>query len=251
VIGTAVLAVVILAGSWFLLISPVLAEASDTDQQAEQVEVANTQHEARIAVLAEQHADIETYRAELATLRSSIPADESLAPYLRELQALGEAHGVTLSTMAPTTAQAFTPVPVMTDVPVVETATEPADAAPADAAADPVDAVATVPVVPEGMAYVAVSLTAVGGYDAVRSYVDALQRGTQRLMLVQSVSGSSQEDAEAAGGRPATAVGDLEVTISGYLFVVPDAVTPAPAVEETPTPLQGAVPGKNPLVPLG
>ena len=95
-------------------------------------------------------------------------------------------------------------------------------------------------------------MTAVGTYDATSAFLSDLQNGTQRLFLVSSLQGTSQDDAEASGGKPATGVGDLEVIVTGYLYVLPDSLGTAAVTDPgAPAPtLPGAVPGKNPLVPI-
>jgi len=95
------------------------------------------------------------------------------------------------------------------------------------------------------------SLNVVGTYDAVLAFVQALQTGTTRLLLLTDLQATSTPDADAGGGRPATKVGDLEVTIAGQLYVLPDLAAAAPVDPQAPVPtLPGAVPGKNPLVPI-
>ncbi len=249
VIGTAVLVAALLAASWFLLVSPAFAQAAETNTTAEQVEADNALREQRISILAEQFANIETYRSELATLRASVPTDDDLAAYLRELTAAAEAHAVTLLSVTPSTPAAFVvaaPEPAAT--PAAEGATGAAD----DAAAT--QPAATAPsAVADGTVSIPLTLSVVGTFDNVRAFLATLQTGTQRLLVVESVSGASQPDAAAGGGRPATTLGDLEIMVSGALFVLPDDATtvPAPTEEAPEVPLPAAPEGKNPLVPLG
>lgn len=257
VIGTALLVVVLLAASWFVLISPTLASAAETNSTAEQVEADNALREQKIAALAEQFANIETYRSELAQLRASVPTDDGLASYLRELQTAAEAHSVTVLSVTPSTPVLFTPeAPVPAAAPAAD-GSDPAAATTDAATTDVAPTAATpaaAPAVPEGVVSIPLTLSVVGTYDNVRAFLDAVQTGTQRLLVVSSIAGSSQDDAAAGGGRPATTLGDLEVNITGELFVLPEPapVAPTAPAEETPEqPLPVPPAGKNPLVPLG
>ncbi len=250
--GTAALVVLLLAAAWFLLVSPVLTTASETSATAEQVEGDNAVLRDRIVVLQEQFANIETYRAELATLRTAVPDAAEISDYLRQLNDLGAAHSVAVLTVTPQPPTSFTPAapagaPVATE-PVATDGTEPA--APVDAGAA---APAPVASAPQGMVSIPVNLGVVGTYDNIRGFLSALQTGTPRLLLVESVAGMALADAQAGGGRPATAVGDVELTISAHLFVLPAQVQPvAPADAPVEQPALPVPPeGRNPLVPLG
>jgi len=249
--GTGVVVVLLLAGAWFLLVSPVLTSAGETNATADQVESENVLLRERITVLKEQFANIETYRAELASLRTAVPTDDDVADYLRQLDGLAVAHSVTLTTVSPSTPTTFVPAAAVPTEPVAVPAEETADDTAGDVATDPATA-APVSIAPAGMVAVPLGLTAVGTYDNVRAFLDALQTGTPRLLLVESVVGAGLPDAEAGGGRPATAIGDLEVSVSGYLFVLPATTLAAPVDEPTEQPALPVPPeGRNPLVPLG
>ncbi|WP_130781952.1 hypothetical protein, partial [Cellulomonas biazotea] len=247
VIGTAVLVAALLAASWFLLVSPAFAQAAETNTTAEQVEADNALREQRISILAEQFANIETYRSELATLRASVPTDDDLAAYLRELTAAAEAHAVTLLSVTPSTPAAFV---VAAPEPAATPAADGAASAAADDAATTQAAAPTTSAIADGTVSIPLTLSVVGTFDNVRAFLATLQTGTQRLLVVESVTGTSQPDAVAGGGRPATTLGDLEIMVSGALFVLPDdATTPPAPTEETPqAPLPAAPEGKNPLV---
>ena len=247
--GAGVVVALLLVGAWFLAISPVLTAAGETSATADQVETDNALLTERIGVLREQFEQIDTYRAELATLRTSVPSDDDLAGYLRQLDGLAATHGVTLLTVSPSTPLAFVP----------EAAAVPSDPAASDSTAQDStaqdatgDAAAPASTVPAGLVSVPLGMTVVGGYENVRAFLDALQVGTERLYVVESVVGASQSDAEPGGGRPATTVGDLEINVNGYLFVLPDTTTAAPAPEATEQPALPTRPeGRNPMVPLG
>lgn len=249
--GTGVVVLLLLFGAWFLAISPVLTTAGETTAAAEQVETDNDLLTDRIGALREQFAQIDTYRAELATLRTSVPTDADVAGYLRQLDELATTHSVALLTLSPSTPVAFAP-----EAAAAASNEAPADGGTAEPAGgtDPAASASTPPAsaAPAGLVSVPLGMTVVGAYENVRTFLDALQVGTQRLYLVESVVGARQSDAEAGGGRPATAVGDLEVNVTGYLFVLPDTSVAVPTDEPTETPVMPSRPeGRNPMVPLG
>lgn len=244
--GTVVLSVLVLVASWFLLVSPVVAQAAETNQTAEQTEHDNVLLQQRIATLKEEFANIETYRAELASLRTAVPSDADIAGYLRQIDALALAHGVSVLTVTPQPPTPFAPAAAVeqpaADAAVTDDAA--AEAAPAAPAEAPTGA-------PAGMEAIPLNLTVVGTFQGARAFLADLQTGTQRLLLVESVSGSSLTDGEAGGGRPATTIGDLELTISAFLFSLPAPTTGVPAEAPAEQPLPTLPEGRNPLVPLG
>lgn len=256
IIGTVLVALLLVAAIWFLLISPTMAKASDTRTQASTVEASNEQLRTQMNRLADQFKHLDEYKADLAKLRAQIPAEPDLAAYLRQLDGVASAHSVTLTAITPGTATAFAPVVAQsaqsTDVQGAgTTSTSNSDTSTPQPAAT--KAAAPASSIPAGMVAVPLSVTAVGTYDAIDSFLDAIQTQTPRLFLVSTVAGTSQKDQAASGGRPATHLGDLEATVTGYLYVLPATTKPA---APTPTPtappaLPGAVSGKNPLVPIG
>jgi len=253
--GAVVVALLMVVASWMLLISPVLASASDTAVQAEQTRQSNVALQTKVKRLAEQFTHLDEYKSQLAGLRTEVPTDAEISAYLRAVDSLAVANSVTVTDLSPGVPSAFVPVaPVATgsgDATVdATTAQEEGTDETAAAPAAPAPAAAA----PAGMVDVPLAMTVVGEYDHVLAFVQALQTTPGRLFVLNTFNGTGQTDAEPSAGRPATKVGDLEITLSGFLYVLPEvqtgAVAPAdPAV--TPPALPAPVPGKNPLVPVG
>lgn len=260
IIGTVLVALLLSAGAWFLLISPTLSTAAETAAQADQVEAANDQTVIRIARLKEQFAEIDTYKAQLAAMQAQIPQDAALSAYLRQLDEVATAHQVTLISIAPSSPATFAPAAaavatdeVMSGAGTTSEASDDSASTSETATSTAVTSAAAASAAPAGMADVAVTLTAVGSYDNVLAFLDSIQQTDRRLFLATTVTGTALDDEQATGGRPETHVGDLEVTVSGYVFLLPTTTTTVPAADagtETPA-LPGASPGKNPLVPVG
>lgn len=248
--GTVLGAIVILVAAWFLGISPQLTAASEAKEQARAQQDANAVLEAKIATLAEQFTHIEEYRAELAASRVQIPTGLDLAAYQRELNLIASAHSVVITNLTFAGSQAVVP-PAAEAAAAAEdgAATDTEQPAEGDAAATPE------PAEPAGVAgfyQVPVTMEVLGTYPNVAAFLEGVQSGTQRLMLVSGLTGTGQQQAEAGGGRPATAPGDLSLVVTGSLFVLQDQTAVPPVVDPAaPKPALPVPPAdKNPLVPL-
>lgn len=253
VAGAVVLALLLSVASWFLLISPVLATAGETRAQAVATQDSNAVLDRRIAKLAEEFDKLETTKGTLAALRQQIPTTAQLATYLRELDAVALALGVTVTSVTPSAPAAVSVDPAalavatggtVGAVPTVEETTSEAGAAEVEAPAPGAG-------LPIGFYQIPVSMTVVGHYEAVLEFLDRVQTGTPRVLLAPTVNGTAQDDTEASGGRPATSIGDLEITVTGVAYVLREPAGRPAAQDAAPLPVPAAVPGKNPLIPVG
>ncbi|GIG20374.1 hypothetical protein Cch01nite_10980 [Cellulomonas chitinilytica] len=252
--GAVFVALVILAAAWFLAISPKMSSASDVRDQAEQTRQQNELLQMQVAKLKAEFEKLPEYKTELAALQTQIPTDVQLSEFLRQLDQIAVAHSVTITTLSPAAptavaaAVAEAPAPAPADG---STEAAPADGAADDAAGATVNDVAAA-LVPPGFTAIPVSITVLGSYDNTTGFLYDLQNVTPRLFLVTGFTGTAQKDNPASGGKPATSPGDQELLISGLMYSLPDPLATPPAADPaaTPAPLQGAVPGKNPLVPI-
>lgn len=215
IIGTVLLAVVLLAAAWFLAVSPQLDEASASrDQEQQELDRADLL-EVQIAQLKKDFAEIETYRADLGALQVEIPTTVDQASFNRELATLSEASGAFVVEVSSTTS-----VPVIAQVDV-------SGGTPS----------ASMAAAPSGMYAVPMTVTVLGNPAQVLAYIDGLRNSTTRAFLITGISLSGQDEAGAASGRPATAKGDAEVVISGYTYVLDAGAGAAePATEGAVTP---------------
>ena len=245
--GTAFVCIAILAAAWFVLVSPTLATAAETRGAAEAQLDQNAIAKVKLAKLKEQFENIDTLRGELAALQLQVPSTADVSTYKRQLDAVAAARSVTIVSVQTSPAVPITP-PV---APAPEPAAEPA--AEGDAAVAPETPVPAAPPAPESFV-VPVTIDVIGSYDNVLAFLQDLQTGTQRLLLVEQISGTGQKAAEAGNGRPQINEGDLEVVVNGSLYVLPPAAAdlpvPDPAAEATPLAPLPPVNGRNPLLPL-
>jgi hypothetical protein len=237
--GTVVLAVAIMALAWFLLIAPVIDETVTAASDTQVAEDRNTALTTQLDRLKEQFAELDSYKADLATIEGQIPATGRTSDFVRTISTLADAAGTTIVDLSVETPLAVAPaVPV---APAAEATTDPA-AEGAEATEAPVDgsaATATGPTPIPGFVAIPVTVKALGNPVGVLNFLGALQQQSDRLFLVTALDGSGQDAADASGGRPATADGDLELSITGYIYVLQDAATVAPeddASGEAPTP---------------
>ncbi|KSW28994.1 type 4a pilus biogenesis protein PilO [Cellulomonas sp. B6] len=250
--GTALAGVALGAGAWFLAISPAFDAAAEVREQTSQTVQRNDLLEMQVTKLAADYAKLDQYKAELAALQVQIPTTARLADLTRQIAQIAESRGVTITALAPAPPQLVVPpvaaapaAPATTDAGAGTDGTEPA-AGGAGGEAAPVASPDVV--VPAGLVAVPLSLTVVGTYDATVAFVGDLQGALPRLVLVTDLTGTSQEETEAGGGKPATARGDQEIVLSAFAYVLPDPAAGATAPEQ-PAAVPASVPGKNPLVP--
>jgi hypothetical protein len=248
--GTVVVALLLLVAGWFLLVSPVLASASETRAATEDVQADNDVTRARIETLKAQFETLDQSKADLAALQLQIPTTGQLSDYLRQVDEQAAARTVAVTSVSPSSPELFAPVtgaaPAATTTDAAGTDGTVTDTS-GDTATTPAPAAGST--APVGMVDVPVTLTAVGSYANVMSWIQALQEQTDRLLLVTTVTGTAQDDQPAGGGKPQTVKGDIEVSVTGYLYVLPnDKSIPVVTPEETEATLPGADPNRNPLL---
>ena len=262
VAGAAILGVVALGGTWFLGAAPVLTETSRLSDERETTQAQNEELDARLQRLATDSARLPELKAALADLQVGIPTTAQVDDFLRRVDELQSARGI------PTVkVEVADPLSVVDNRGVLAPEPAPADAAtaPADgatatpepepsagagtstgdtsdgqASGDPVTA--AVPG-PDGFVAVPVTITLLGNFISSLGFLSDLQSADGRLFLVTDLKGLGQDEAEAVDGRPATAQGDIELTITGNLYVLVDpAGLSAPAQE-------GSLPSLDPGKP--
>jgi len=231
-----------------------MSAAAELRDQAAVTREQNTILETKLAKLKADFEKLPEYKAQLAVLQQQIPTSAMLSDYLRQLDAIAVAHSVTITTLSPSTPQAVVVAAPAVVAPVPEE-TPAAEGEPAtEGETTTTEVVPPAPVggAPLGFTAIPFAITVVGTYDNTNAFLYDLQNVTTRLFLVSGFTGTAQEEAQASAGKPATAVGDQELAITGFTYVLPDALgVPAPVdPNAAPPALPGAVPGKNPLVPI-
>ncbi|MDQ0373905.1 hypothetical protein [Cellulomonas humilata] len=242
--GAVVVALLIVVGGWFVAISPTLDATATASADADAATARNEQLRLQLATLKKQFENLDSYKAELNVARVEIPTTGDLSGFARQIDALGVASGLTVVSVAPGTPIDVAPVVPLAPVEVApaegestegETAEGEAtpDAAEGDAAVPPV-AVGPAPI--EGFVAVPVDVTVLGGVANATTFIAGLQAEGQRLFLVTGFRATGQREADASGGRPATKLGDVEITITGYIYVLKQPAPPVDPAEPTTPP---------------
>lgn len=268
-IGTSAVCVVVLGLGGFLLVKPQLDEASGVREQTATLTASNDDLADEVAALREEFADIDTYRAQLQAARVRIPEAADLSAMLRQIDAVAAASGVTLVTSSPAAAQEWVPPTPAAEEPTDGATQDGAEgaeptpspsASPADADAD-ADAnaaggsagdallqqlVAELTDV-QGLYAIPVTVDVVGPYDAVRTFLSALQRNDGRYFFAGDFTLTRLDGSDASGGRPAVGPGDVELAMTASAFVL----TPSEGASQVAPADPGAVPAPLPTAPDG
>jgi Tfp pilus assembly protein PilO len=121
VIGGVVVAVALALISWFFLISPKYAEASDVHRQTEDTEVQIAVLNKRIAELDKQKSKLPQYRAALKASQNALPSDSGVPDLLRQLQTVGDDLDVNVTGVTVNNAVAQEGVPNVYSLPIALT----------------------------------------------------------------------------------------------------------------------------------
>ncbi|PWJ48001.1 hypothetical protein SAMN06264364_13325 [Quadrisphaera granulorum] len=231
VAGTSLLAVLLVAAAWLLLISPQRDQVADLNAQQQSVVNTNVLEAQKLKVLVEQSAQLPASKAELASLRQALPATLDLSPFSRQIDAAATAAGVALVSVTPA-APAQRPAAAAVPATAASTATEPTAGASEQTA--PTTSSAAV----AGLADVVqmpVTVQVVGSFAEVQAFLDQVQ-DLSRSVLVTTISATVEQAAPASPGKPATQAGDLSTTIGMTAFVLPSSQAPTASAIPSPSP---------------
>lgn len=93
----ALVALILMAGAWFLVIAPKYEEREGLRAQAATISTQRLTLNRRIAELERQRDDLDQYQATLAEDRKALPETAEISEFLRELQSAGTETGVAIS----------------------------------------------------------------------------------------------------------------------------------------------------------
>jgi Tfp pilus assembly protein PilO len=200
--GTALVALVLAAAAWLLVLSPRMTSISALNEEQTTTEDANSLLQIQVNGLAADAQRRDELDAELATLNAQFPSDIALPEFARLLDSLAASSGATVQSVTIGEPSAVTESFVLPDSPA-------GIAAPA------------LPAPPAGMFAVPVSLTVLGNFDQAQAYAGGLQSGDQRLFLLSSLSWGTVD-----------ADGTSTFDITGYAYVL-NAEAAAPTATES------------------
>ena len=226
---TAVLIVGILAASWFLLVSPKRSDASALRQQATKQQASNASLVQKLNELKAQSLDLPKQKAQLAVLGKQIPDNPALPTLIRNLTAAGKKVGVEVVSMKPGAPVA---VAVAVPVPVAAAATTTTDGTGTTGTAGTSTAAGTTPTPPAApvaapLYVVPLSLDITGSYFEVEQFINKLE-GMQRKFLLTGFI-LKPGGAAAAATTTTTTTGDLDLSLTGQVFLSPNVASSTPA----------------------
>ncbi|HVQ88304.1 MAG TPA: type 4a pilus biogenesis protein PilO [Actinomycetes bacterium] len=212
-LGTAVVVVLILVATWFLLVSPKRGDAAALETQTQGQEDTNSQLQVQLSTLQEQNKDLPKYQAQLAALREQVPQSNEMPGFIRQLTQAADSSGVFLQSLEPATA-----VSLSKDG-VPPTAISPEGALP-----------------PELLAGLDVKIVVYGGFYEIQQFTNKLEK-LQRYTLVAGLNigplDASQldnlDDVEARGSEDL-----LTGTFSGRIYLLPPTPEVVPTEAVTP-----------------
>jgi Tfp pilus assembly protein PilO len=100
-LGTALLCVVLLAASWFLLIGPRRVEAADVHDQAMQANDRAQVLQQELVQLKSDYAGLSKKKAELKAIKAQLPPDADVPSLVRTLQDYAGRAGVSIDSITP------------------------------------------------------------------------------------------------------------------------------------------------------
>ncbi|MEO8329957.1 MAG: hypothetical protein ABI586_08135 [Candidatus Nanopelagicales bacterium] len=214
-LGTALVVVLILVATWFLLVSPKRGDAAALATETESQLNTNADLALKAALLEQENKKLPKYQAELAAYRERVPQSNSMPGYIRQLTAAAKQSGVFINSITPSKA-----LPLSLDG--------------APPAALPPEGV-----LPGGvLAGIDVSLVVYGGFYELQQFSNKLEN-LQRYTLVTSLSIVEPDEGE-LDKLPADALDDpskaLTATYGNRIYLLPstpEAVAPTTAAPQS------------------
>lgn len=219
----------LLAGGWFLVVSPKRGEAADLQAQVATQVATNQTLAVELDVLKAKAQDLPKKQADLAKVAAKIPTNPALPALIRALTAASTTAGVELVSVTPSAPVADTAAaPVAAPTP--EASAPSADpAAPAEPAAAPVAAPAP-PSAAGTLALIPLTINVVGDFYEVEQFIANMEQLPRAVRVTHvSVAPGVSVTAGASGGSSASDGSSLTTTITGSVFMATGAA-PATAV---------------------
>lgn len=207
-----VAAVVILAGGWFLLVSPKRSDAAALRSQTADRQRANEVLSGQIAALKAQAKGLPAQQAKLAAVAAKIPNNSAMPSLIRSLNAAASDVGVELVSMAPAA-----PATVAPAGPAAGTAATAGRTTAVSASG--ASAVGT-------LQQIGVNLNVVGGYFQVAEFLDRLESLSRAFRVTGFTLTPGLNPVKPSASQPSTDSGKvLTAAITGQVFQTTGATT--------------------------
>ena len=177
--GGFLVALVLIAASWFMLVSPELSSASDVRTQAAGINAQNDVAVGKNAKLAQQDRGFNILQRKLRAALNSLPPDSGLPAFTDEVTGLARATGVSLSGVNVGTISA-----VAAAAPAAPAGSSPSSSS---STATPTTPTATTAGTTGGGQFsIPVTLNTAGSYRHQTAFLTALQNGPRRALVISS-----------------------------------------------------------------
>ena len=216
----------LLVGGFFLGVQPQLAATAENREQRQTIDTTNDKYRTELGRLAAQSAKLPTMQREAAALEKSIPASASTSTFYKEVDGVAASTGVTVAGITTSWAEAYTPPATQ-----ASPGGAPTDAATTAPTATPSPA-PTPPAVPapvtdaqitaSNFSTISISIDVTGSFAQALAFTSGVQNG-DRLFLVNDIKSERAETTDATA--TATDSGATTWTLSGYIYVLSDAVS--------------------------
>jgi hypothetical protein len=222
VIGSVAAMVALVAGGWFVGVQPLLAAASSASQSASQVASGNQSTRIRLAGLEKQSKNMGLLQAEVDKAHAAVPTTLDSNSFVQRINQIASSDFVKVSvvSVAPGTAQAYSPPPSIAAAQQAAAAAAQPSASPSpsdNGAASPIAASPAVPVLAAtdpaitgaNFTLVPMTVSVKGTQEGTLRFAHAVQNDS-RLFLV---SGYSLSTDGVSGGK-------VLATLTGYIYAV-------------------------------
>jgi Tfp pilus assembly protein PilO len=202
----AVAALVILAGGWFLLVSPKRSDAASLRSQTSDKQRANQLLASQLATLKSQAKDLPAQQAKIAAVAAKIPDNGAMPTLIRSLNSAAADTGVELVSLAPGQPTAVAPAAAAATTPTAGSTTARSTAAAASMVGT--------------LQSVGVTLNVVGSYFQVAEYLDRLENLTRAFRVTGFTETPGLNPVKPGSSQPTTDSGkSLTATITGQVFL--------------------------------
>jgi type IV pilus assembly protein PilO len=211
---TAVGSLAILAGGYFVLVSPKASKAAALREDVANQEQANTRLRSQIAQLNRQKKDLPKLQAELERFAAKIPNNPALPSLIRSLSDAADNAGVDLVSLAPAS-------------PVLLTPADPTGATTAATSAAPTLQIAQIPV----------SVQVAGSYAQISQFLSEVE-GLTRAFQVSGLTvkpGAPSGPASQTGTAPTVSDGTLTAQLTGAMYMTTKVAPAAPVTTAAST----------------
>jgi type IV pilus assembly protein PilO len=201
----AVAALVILAGGWFLLVSPKRSDAAALRSQTSEKQRANQLLASQLATLKSQAKDLPAQQAKIAAVAAKIPDNGAMPTLIRSLNSAAADTGVELVSLAPSQPTTVAPAAAAVTAPTAGSTTARTTAAAASMVGT--------------LQSVGVTLNVVGSYFQVAEYLDRLESLTRAFRVTGFTETPGLNPVKPGSSQPTTDSGkSLTATITGQVF---------------------------------